>query len=131
MTIWLFIGGGLDRVDSGSYFCSGYWFSFIRVVSCQLKFYCSAVPLSVSSIQYQLSLCRLMMISSDQSCLVLSPCQVVVVTVLSRVWTVDLLTLLAAGQSSAETSLGPYLIFSSATIEWNNINKSERLACHG
>ena len=54
-----------------------------------------------------------------------------VVTVLSRVWTVDLLTLLAAGQSSAETSLGPYLIFSSATIEWNNINKSERLACHG
>ena len=74
-----------------------------------------------------------MMICSDQSCLVLSPCQVVVVVVrvLSRVWTVDLLTLLAAGQSSAETSLGPYLIFSSATIEWNNINKSERLACHG
>ena len=75
-----------------------------------------------------------MMICSDQSCLVTLPCQVVVVVrvlMLSRVWTLDLLTLLAAGQSSAETSLGPYLIFSSATIEWNNINKSERLACHG
>ena len=58
-------------MDSGSYFCSGYWISFIRVVSYQLMFY---FPLFHCLYPvFQLSLCRLMMICSDQSCLVTVP----------------------------------------------------------
>ena len=82
---------------------------------------------------FQLSLCRLMMICNVQSCLVTVPGAGGAGDGGGAQSCSDSRPADTAGrrQSSAETSLGPYLIFSSETIEWNNRNKSERLACHG